>query len=230
MEKYSYVLIITIAAAFLFLAFFLVFSDKTSLNPEECKVILENEGENKIDIVFLTDNVEKDKVNDYVDFLLDSGPFVNNKDKFNFFYAGNVDCKIDDEMLLCYSKNLIKKSSACKNDYIIVLSKQKSSVRSSAYMNVVSINTNHPKSVFLHEFGHVFANLADEYVPSSLPRKSKNCQSDCDKFEIKDSCYEGCTKATLFRSSDSSVMRTLKTSDYKKLNTLIIENELDKYE
>ena len=84
----------------------------------------------------------------------------------------------------------------------------------------------------LHEFGHVFANLADEYVPSIIPKGARNCVGECQEFNrysIKE-CYEGCSKSDYFRSSEESVMKTLKTKEYEELNTLIINEYLNKYD
>lgn len=201
-------------------------------SPEQgaCRIIAGSGEENKIDIVFLTDNINQEKTENYANFFLDSEPFSLNKEKFNFFYAGESECSLkDDSLLYCYSRDLIKKASSCKNDYVIVLSSRERNIRSTAYMNVMSININHPFTVLLHEFGHVFANLADEYVPSVLPRGAENCETQCEKFEVGDGCYEGCSKNSLYRASENSVMRTLGISDYKKLNTKLIEENLGKY-
>jgi len=209
-----------------------VFSTHLFPSPQgTCEVILENSGEDKVDVVFFTNGVSKSKIENYVDFFLESEPFSLNKEKFNFFYAGKSDCKIvKDNLLFCYSKNLIRESSVCKNDYLVVLSDKPRNIRSTAYMNVISININHPNSVLLHEFGHVFANLADEYVPSILPRGAENCVKTCTKFNNVDGCFQGCSKDNYYRSSESSVMRTLSTDDYKKLNIQLIEEKLEKYE
>ncbi len=232
MKTYHYASVVMAVTLILIIALFM-FTSQPKTSPEgACKVILENEGEKKTDMVFLTNEVEENKVEEYIDYFLNSEPFVNNKKKFNFYYAGqSEECEIvKDNLLLCYSRDLIKKAGVCKNDYVVVLSKHPSNIRSTAYMNVMSINIRHPKTVLLHEFGHVFANLADEYVPSVLPSGSENCQGKCERFDVIDSCNEGCCKDSLFRSSHSSVMRTLNTPDYKKLNTKLINEKLVKYE
>ena len=223
-------LIIASAIVFLALIFLLPFSSKISSSPENCEVVLENEGENKIDVVFLTDDVSENKVGEYADYLINSEPFSFNREKFNFFYAGDAECEIKQGLLFCYSGENLKKAASCKNDYIIVLGEEPANIRSSAYINVISLNTKHPKNVLLHEFAHVFSKLADEYVPSVLPRGSENCEEECLNFEISDGCFSGCSKNELYRSSENSVMRTLKTEEYKKLNTLLIEEKLEKYE
>lgn len=233
MKKWLIISMVLLAVV-VFLFIFVYYRNFVSLSPEKplssCQVLLKHEGANKIDIVFLTNKVSKDKLQKYADFLVNSEPFNSNKEKFSLYYAGEADCSMtEDKILFCYSMRLIKDSSACPNDYIIVLTDKSSNIRSSSYDNVVSININHPYNVLLHEFGHTFAALADEYVPSVIPRGSKNCAKACEKFPVSDSCFIGCSEPTYYRSSEESVMRTLKTSDYKKLNTMLIKNNLDKY-
>ena len=159
-------------------------------------------------------------------------PFKDNKGKFNFYSVNAApDCSIQSGILVCYSRSLVQAAALCPDDYIVVLSKQTSSIRSSAYINLISVNTENPKSVVIHEFAHIFANLADEYIPSVIPRGSKNCVSSCDKFKSEtDGCYQGCSQDSYLRSVDSGVMRTLRTNNYGKFDTEILNENLDKYE
>ena len=84
----------------------------------------------------------------------------------------------------------------------------------------------------MHEFGHVFANLADEYVPSNIPWGAQNCANECGKFGKFGStgCYLGCSEDDFYRSSENSVMRTLRTDEYGDVNTQIINKNLKEYE
>ena len=229
------VIILSVILLGILISIIIFFIVKINQKPEivkDCNVIIENEGKDKIDIVFFTDDVNKNKADEYTEFFLNSEPFSNYKNKFNFYNAGNSDCNMIEDTLFCYSKDLIKKSSICPNDYIIVLSDTSEKIRSSSYLNVISLNVNNPKSVFLHEFGHAFANLADEYVPSIPPFFSKNCASKCDNFQEYniEKCFGGCSKNNYFRSSEESVMRTLKTNNFEKVNSILISKNLDKYE
>ncbi len=208
-------------------------------SPEgECVSLIENSGDKKIDIVFFSEGVSRGKIEDFMNYFLDSDAFVDDKEKFNFYYAGNAICEImDEKALYCYSKKLIRDSSVCPNDYVVVLSDQPNQIRSSAYMNVMSLNANSPKSVLLHEFGHAFANLADEYVPSIIPWGSKNCQSVCSEFDELnkeygelEGCFVECSRSDYYRSSENSVMRTLKTDDFGILNSGLLGKELNNYE
>ena len=215
-------IIFLIAGIVIVLVLIVVFNKEVYKSPEECTHIL---GEGKIGITFLGD-IELAK--EYAQFLINSEPFSNFKEDFSFYQTGISECKIiDNNILFCYNKNSVKNAANCPTDYIVALSDSGNS-RSSAYGNFISLNIKQPKSVLLHEFGHAFGNLADEYVPSSIPRGSRNCQKTCDKFIISEGCFGGCSKSDYFRSSSSSVMRTLSTSNYGELNLELLKNELQK--
>ncbi len=203
----------------------LAINKKENLSPEileNCKTI-SYKGDGKINLVFFSD---EETAKEYSEFLLNTEPFSENKNAFNIFYIDDYAPKCElykNIAILCYSKELIKKSASCPNDFIIVPETKPSNIRSSAYMNVVSINTNSPKEVLVHEFGHVFANLADEYVPATLPRKSENCVKKCENFDGKeDSCEVGCSKENYYRSINTGVMRTLSSKNYGTFNEEII--------
>jgi hypothetical protein len=214
--------------------FFISYFNYVALGPVEgeCISLVENEGEG-IDIVFMTENVSEEKVGEYIDYFLNSAPFSDNDEKFNFYYAGDAYCDLyHEKAVFCYSRENIMKSSICPNDYIVVLSERSAKIRSSAYMNLISLNVLNSKNVILHEFGHVFANLADEYVPSIIPGGSENCAEKCDYFlnyGNSTGCYLGCSEAEYKRSSEISVMRSTKTNDYGTLNSFLIEKNLGEY-
>jgi len=96
-------------------------------------------------------------------------------------------------------------------------------------MNVISLNEALPVSVFAHEFGHVFANLADEYTPAKIPYGAKNCVKNCEEFSGVGNCFEGCSEENFFRSSEYSIMRTLNSQSYFEFNQKIISQELEKW-
>src|SRR3989344_2235631 len=151
-----------------------------------CKTIQRN-SDNGIDIVFFADNEKI--VKEYINYFLSVSPFDNYKDRFNFYYIGDYYplCELYKGIaLLCYSRDLVKKASSCPNDYIVVInSEEGEEIRSSSYMNVMSVNAKHPSSVIIHEFGHAFVNLAEEYVPAKIPRNSAgNCAADCIELQV----------------------------------------------
>lgn len=207
------------------------YSPQVSAYPEleKCNSLKFN-GEEKINLVFFS---TKEQAELYSETLFSTKPFSENQEVFNVFYIDSYipDCKIyKDVALFCHSSELVKKSASCPNDFIFVLQDIPESIRSSAYLNVGSLNTNHPKSVIIHEFGHLFANLAEEYVPAIPPFNSKNCVSKCSSFgEKENNCFEGCSKSSLFRSSENSVMRTLHSQEYGEFNSQLINSKINKY-
>ena len=198
-------------------------SPSTSL--EECKT-LAFKGDEKINIVFFAEKKEAEK---YKNFFLTIKPFDKNANEFNFFYIDNYapKCEIYKGIaLLCYNKELVKKASSCPNDILVVVKEENSKIRSSAYMNVISLNSKLQTSVFPHEFAHVFANLAEEYVPAELPRSAKNCQKNCDNFNIKDGCFDGCSKNNYYRSINDGLMKTLYSKNFGLFNEFLIEQRI----
>ncbi len=199
------------------------------LQLEECKTLSYTDEAN-IDVLFIS---EKNDAEKYKDFILNTPPFDSNKDRFNFYYIDSYspECEIYKGVaVLCRGKELTKKAASCPSDYIIVIKDiDDSSIRSSTLNNIVSINSNHPLTVFTHEFGHAFANLADEYIPATIPAGSKNCASSCDKFfQETDGCFNGCSDDSHFRSIDNGLMRTLSNNNYGVYNKKIIEEFLSK--
>ena len=219
------VLILVVAVALIGVVFYQVANFNSPIELEDCNELGYN-GENKINVVFFS---SKDNADEYFSYFSDLSPFKNFKDKFNFYYITNYEpkCELYKEVaVLCYSKELIQKSASCPNDYIVVLvSDFEGLIRSSSYLNVMSLNLKHPKSVFAHELGHAFVTLAEEYVPATIPRGARNCVGNCRDFEGKeDGCYVGCSREDYKRSVENGVMRTLKTDKYGKFNEgLIIE-------
>jgi hypothetical protein len=223
--------ILIIFSIILFLGIFLFFViKKPNFSPdlEECKTLTYN-SEDAINILFFS---PEEKAKEYSEFLFEIEPFSENKEKFNIFYIDSYEpkCEIYQEVaLLCYNRELIKKSSSCPSDYIVVTKKEENKIRSSSYMNVISINEKHPLTVFPHELGHALAFLADEYVPAKLPSKSKNCVSKCDSFN-GENCFEGCSKQDYYRSIESGIMKTLYSKKFGNFNSQLIINELPKTE
>lgn len=203
----------------------------TSNSPvilEDCKTIISNP-DASINLVFIAD---KKKSEEYSSYLLNSEPFSSNQNNFNIYYIDSFtpDCSIYQGIAtFCYSKSLLKKAASCRNDYIIVLDDQPTNIRSSSYLNVLSLNVNHPLSVILHEFGHAFGNLAEEYKTNqNPPRGSQNCVSDCSVFE-GEGCFEECTKSSLFRAYENGVMRTLYSEKYGPFDDKILLSKISEY-
>lgn len=205
------------------------------LNSElTCNIIQENPG--GINIVFFA---EEEQAKKYSDYFLTVAPFNKHNDKFSFYFITPEQYKPACNLyqgiaLLCQSSELTKAASVCPNDYIVVLESRPSSIRSSAFRGVMSLNTNHPFTVFAHEFAHVFDNFAEEYSSpgASIPRESENCQKKCENFRefregLKDyGCHKECTESNYYREFQNGFMRSLQADRYGNLNENILEEEV----
>jgi len=200
----------------------------------------------KIDIVFLGFGY-KDKtlfskdVSDYTNnYLFKTEPFLSNKDKFNIWMIdqNEPDCSVKD-YIVCDSLSVNKLVSNCPNDYVFILADKLSlSIRSSAISNMAKLNTRDNKLVLLHEYAHIFANLADEYTDKYYKdwfdaSKYPNCDyKECSKWvDIQGTdCIKGCSTNQFYRSTQTSIMRNYdKSSDFGILNEKVINENLEVY-
>jgi hypothetical protein len=158
MKKAVYVLIALIIFSSL-LAGLLWFKNITlspqgaSSNSEKCNIISYG-AEDAFNILFFSQREPAEK---YAETLFSIYPFNINKDKFNIFYVDDYHPICDlfgGVAILCYSENIMRKASSCPSDYVVIITDDfDKRIRSSTYMNVISINQKQAESVFVHEFG-----------------------------------------------------------------------------
>jgi len=190
----------------------------------------------------------REDVNKNVNTFLTTEPFKGRQEKMNFYRVDKLeelDCEID-AWVKCDEFSVKKLASYCPNDYIVILVDRGkvrdliSPVRSSAISNMAKINTADNELVVLHEFGHIFGGLADEYVDEKYysnigwsPLSYPNCDSppDCNGWRGVDGtgCFEGCSLKKYSRPTENSLMRSLKTEKFGPLNERIIIGKLDVY-
>lgn len=224
-------IILSVIAVVLVLTAILFFGAKVSKSPESyhCNS-LSYSGEKGINLVFFGD---KDRAEKYSSDLLKYAPFDSNKNAFNFWYISDYkpECEIyQGKAVFCYSKELLNAASSCPNDYIFAFEEKEQSIRSSSFSNVLSINLKHAPSVVAHEFGHAFANFAEEYTPADLSSGSKNCVKKCEDFwGEREGCYSGCSKSDYFRSFNAGIMRTLSASRYGTFDENLLSKLLLKH-
>ena len=189
---------------------------------------IEYNGEDRIDILFIS---SKEEAKHYTEVLLNTEPYKSYRDYFNTrVLEEDVECEYyKDIALLCNTKKIQSISKECANDYVVVVKRDSSKIRSSAYGNLISINSVHEDSVLIHEMGHAFGNLAEEYGGAKIPIGSKNCVSSCDKFQNPiDSCEQECSESNYYRSIPTGVMRSLITYNYGKHNVFLLSELLKK--
>ena len=231
----------------------LISTFRPSEKDTDCVSVLYNsEPENSVDVVFLGysygkfDDFRKD-VNKNINVFLTTEPFKSSKEKINFYRIDKLDevnCEIGD-WIRCDEYSIKKLASYCPNDYIIILvdrNKVKdfvSPVRSSAVSNMEKINTADNKLVVLHEFGHIFGGLADEYVDEKYYGSidfDAIAYPNCDVpgcMEWNDvngtGCFDGCSLKKYSRPTKDSLMRSLKEEKFGPLNENILVEKLDEY-
>ena len=220
----------------------------------DCVSVLYNsEPNNSIDIVFLPfgynkfDDFQKD-VNKNINTFLEIEPFNSSKDKLNFYRIDKLDqlnCEID-QWIKCDEFEVKKLASYCPNDYIVILTDRSkikdliNPVRSSAVSNMEKINTADNRLVIIHEFGHLFGKLADEYVDEKYyanigfdPKDYPNCDlpPECQGWKNinETGCFEGCSLNSYSRPTKNSIMRSLNTEKFGPLNEKILIDKLDLY-
>ena len=195
---------------------------------ELCKSI-EYNGKDRIDILFIS---SEEDAKHYTDILLSTEPYKSKRNYFNTRVIENTEVECKDYKgiaILCNTPEIQDLAKQCPHDYIVVIKEKPINIRSSAYSNVLSINSVHEDSVLIHEMGHAFGNLAEEYGGAKIPSGAKNCVSSCAKFNGQiDSCELECSESNYYRSIPSGVMRTLITNNYGIYNNEIINKLLEK--
>ena len=219
-----------------------------------CVAVLQNAGpDSAIDFVFLGDGYEKKddfakEVERYVnDVILSIEPFKSNKDKLNFYrideFSG-LGCEIS-SFIKCDNFKIEQLAAACPHDYISVLVERNKiknffkPVRSSALGSTAKINTADNPTVLIHELGHAFGGLADEYVDEDYYSASNfdegaypNCDvSLCGKWKgiAGAGCFGGCSLGVYFRPTGKSVMKTLSSNEFGPVNEKQIGKRLEAY-
>lgn len=225
------------------------FSPKPSLTAQENCVVMQEFGDpsEKIDIVFLGDNYDNlgdfiTKTEDYVEKWPTLEPYNEFPDSFNFYRIEDfvdLGCTYD-EAIICDNKKVKSAAKLCPHDHIAVLTdiygneRLSSSLRSSAWLNIIHLNTEDDWLVFPHEIAHVAYDFADEYdYAGSITWDAPNCDSDtgaCSKFSVIEDygCYLGCSDMAHSRDEEKGIMRDYwhGSKRYGSYNEWYIENVL----
>ncbi|MBW2984679.1 M64 family metallopeptidase [Candidatus Woesearchaeota archaeon] len=220
---------------------------------EECTSIFYTSEPNQgIDIVFLgqaygTTEEFKNDVYDYInDVFFKLEPFHSHRDNFNFYIVDDfqdLGCTFEG-YVLCNSFKVKRLASRCPHEFIFILIDRNKikdfimPIRSSAIANIANINTADKPSVLMHEFGHSFADLADEYVDDYYlaikfdGERYPNCDnSRCSKWSGIEGtdCLKGCSTDGYYRGTKNSLMKSLSAEYYGPINEKAITENLDVY-
>lgn len=219
----------------------------------DCVTLLYNgDPDNKVDVVFLGNDYKdledftKDVGNYVNNAVLETSPFDVNKKKINFYRIDefqDLGCEIT-SYILCNQYKAKQLASNCPNDYIFIITDRNKikdfikPIRSSAFSNIANINAADNEFVLLHEFGHTFGDLADEYVDESYYKMfDEEAYPNCDKAGCeewsdiaKTGCFKGCSVSQFYRPTKESIMRNyLKSKLYGPVNENVINERLGVY-
>ncbi len=215
-----------------------------------CELVQGSYNDDKINFVILPSGYES-----YDDFkkdareiingrnsLLDIEPFKSNKDEFTFSIINttrDLECEIGcngvSTIVCCNSVKVLEEASQCHHDSIFILVNDDDYCGSaSSYAKVCSKNDD-AKIILVHELGHSFGNLADEYVYSDDYDIGEidlaNCAEEgCEKWkDVSEGCYQGCTYSNLYRSVKKDSMMLDLFPEFNLVCKNQIENLIDDY-
>jgi len=211
--------------------------------------VLAQESGDHIDMVFIGDGfttqasltVYHQKVNEYIKELLTFEPFKARAASFNFHYVDatqNFNCLGHPNFYYCLGPVTGAVNTAgvpWDNIYIIVNSQD---YRGAAYYDGIAYGTigGSGSLIYVHELGHSFGILADEYLASNSYEKSdKNCYPGTPPnpawagiVQTSD-YYQGCNYSNWYRSSDNSIMKTLEARYFNPISQKYINDEINRH-
>jgi len=224
---------------------------------ESCtSLIYSGDPSEKIDVVFLgqgytTENELKNDVAKFIDSnakykgLLYASPLKENADKFNFYIVnGTYDfgCKRGYQgiasLVSCNDEEVVRTASQCPADQIIILMKDNNFCGSaSSYAKVCT--TDMGPEVLMHEFGHIFGGLGDEYDYGTAYPSLKapaieypNCAySGCDKWTsiTGAECIQGCGYNNFYRATKEDCIMYYYVHKWCPVCTKQLQEMLDNY-
>jgi hypothetical protein len=214
-----------------------------SVFEPECELLAGDPNEENINFVILPsgyDNYEefkKDarKLVGEKNSVLNREPFKTNGNEFSFSLVNtkkDLECEIDclgiDSAVCCSNEIVIEEASQCHFDSVIVLLNDNRFCASSSGYAKVCAKDSLAGGALAHEIGHTFGGLADEYVYKDafgdyeIPEdyiSRVNCDSECNRWkEYTDECYEGCTSSSFYRSSETSLMRSVNEDEFNEVS------------
>lgn len=219
--------------------------------PPKCNLVLDSgSSAQKLDILLVPDQFTNEEMTVFAgkaktaaDYLVTIEPFKTQKNKINVSWvevAQNLGC--DQGANGCTYPNIIASAASCPWDEIVVLADRsfRSWATYNGYAMVSAVDSNF-KWVIVHELGHSFASLRDEYVEANKPisaaqvNASINCDtsSTCTKWSgvTGTGCFDGCYYATgYYRSINSGLMRSSGATNFGVLNINHINTLFNNYQ
>ncbi|MBU0613418.1 M64 family metallopeptidase [Patescibacteria group bacterium] len=234
--------------------------------PNNC-TRLQHSGDptNRLDIVFVpvhqygevgSDSKFAQDVSIFIQEFKDFPQMSDNMDKMNFYRIDSLNfsdgCMAYQQNPVCDRDMIIDIVSQCpgfnldNNDQIVILFDQEtvpvSYSRAEPDYNMAYLQSSAPY-LMMHEFGHSFAGLGDEYnsgYPASVDPWFPNCASETPGFTCDDKwgsqmdstvgCYEVCGATNWYRPTFSdSVMKNVFLDHFCPISTEVVDRLLSIY-
>ncbi len=219
-----------------------------------CELLQGNGSADKIDLLFITDGYSRTEAKEVIATLLGekiyqglytTKPFNGTQHLHNIWLTSTNTTTGNLGNLPDTSLSIVANAECPQADKTITLSKK--TFRSYCYFSgdcYLSIGKYQPLywgKLFLHEYGHGFGGLADEYEEPTLGDRSKypNCAPDeetarqwLSQYFQNTTSIAGCSYvADNYRFTENSIMRQhLTQTSYGPVNEAHIRTILDKYE
>ncbi len=237
---------------------------KTSLNsnpvmgfPFSDQAFAREETNRKVNIVIIGDNYKNNfdlfhkDVGTRSSYLLTFEPFRTRASQINFNYIDNS------EDLMCYVGSYCNVNKVIKTvnnqgvpyDVIMVIVNDRAYGGAMPLLRMAAVgggNVAGAKEAFVHELGHVFGGLRDEYVIDSSSDRQLDPLPISITYQTLENCYggtppssnwvnlvgkedytKGCVYFQLYRSSPSSVMSDTSRKYYNAVSQKIINGIID---
>jgi hypothetical protein len=178
-------------------------------------------------------------VDRFSSYLLTFEPFKTRKNQMAFAAIDNTEdlgCIRSTYVTCDYEKVFsIVNQSEIPYDRIVVIWNNIYSGGSSSNIAVVT-NSTYGHRTFVHEFGHLFVGLTDEYVKSCTGlNSSNNCylgtppRPEWEGLVSIDDYYLGCYCTNLYRSSETSIMRSTNAEYFNAVGKYFANKQIDDY-
>lgn len=200
-----------------------------------------------LDIAFIGDGYQ-----DLVHFANDADRFAANLLKYEPFasraaqivfhrvdYAGSLGCVYYGRLITCDDSKATRLVSGVPHDKVVIIVNNPNYGGSGGTSAAVAYNgapgsSASGEQVFVHEFGHSFGNLMDEYV-SGMDWGSGNCfrgtppNAAWDALVAASDYHQGCTLSGYWRSSASSIMLFINVRYFNAVSIRQLNAALDRF-
>ncbi|MBN2094659.1 MAG: hypothetical protein JW727_01295 [Candidatus Aenigmarchaeota archaeon] len=180
-------------------------------------------------------------VQNHTESLLSYSPFKENVNKINVYMvnlSGDLGCYYNcagiARLICCDVPKTKTFAMRCPSDQIIVLFDSETYGGGGYITEGISVVARSETKAAVHEFGHAFGKLYDEYSygqPTSMPEEAPNCDESpsCTDWEGQGmDCIRECSYTNWYRPSDSCIMKDLGYG-FCSVCLAQIESQLDYY-